>query len=269
MPGLGQSLEFNDGSDDDSELHEAFRPQKRRHSRGDASGGDGSSSGSSGSGSDDSSEASARPKKKARKEAAVGSRVKTPGGMAKKFAKAALDDTIRDGKVVPLAELPPTASKPLQLFDVKSSFRVALDSLLLQYTVERPDKTTDVAEAFREKATVFKQHPFMQQIPWEQSIEQVKTFGAEVQMMITELNDWTLPVDVSDKRKKFDRLKETFTDALSVLQEYDETIDKLSTRERSAEEAKKAKLKHIIHRLYQMCVRHLLPRGIAKVSDEK
>ena len=166
----GQSLEFEDGSDDDSELHEAFQPQKQRNS-GDASGGDDSSGGSSGSGSDDSSEASARPKKKARKEAAVGSRVKTPGGMAKKFAKAALDDTIRDGKVVPLAELPPTASKPLQLFDVKSSFRAALNSLMVQYTVERPDKTTDVAEAFREKATVFRQHPFMQQIPWEQSIE--------------------------------------------------------------------------------------------------
>ena len=267
MPGLGQSLEFEDASEDDSELQEAFQPQKRRKA-GNANGDSDNSGNSSGSGdSDDDDDEPA--KKKAKKQAAVGSRVKTPGGMAKKFAKAALDDTIRDGKVVPLAELPPTASKPLQLFDVKSSFRVALDSLMLQYTVERPDKTTDVAEAFREKATVFKQHPFMQQIPWEQSIEQVKTFGAEVQMMITELNDWTLPVDVSDKRKKFDRLKETFTEALSVLQEYEETIDKLSSRERSAEEAKKAKLKHIIHRLYQMCVRHLLPRGIAKVSDEK
>ena len=267
MPGLGQSLEFEDASEDDSELQEAFQPQKRRKS-GNANGDSDNSGNSSGSGdSDDDDDEPA--KKKAKKQAAVGSRVKTPGGMAKKFAKAALDDTIRDGKVVPLVELPPTASKPLQLFDVKSSFRAALYALMLQYTVERPDKTTDVAEAFREKATVFKQHPFMQQIPWEQSIEQVKTFGAEVQMMITELNDWTLPVDVSDKRKKFDRLKETFTDALSVLQEYEETIDKLSSRERSAEEAKKAKLKHIIHRLYQMCVRHLLPRGIAKVSDEK
>ena len=269
--GVGASLE--DDSSEDSDLQEQFVPKKKRKVGDEELDSDNERDSDDELESDDDDDSDDGPPRKRPKTKAaakkVAARPKTAADVAQRIRKTALADTIRDGKVMPLSELPASVTKPLQLFDVKSSFKAALDALHLKYLVERPDKITDVAEVFRAKAEEYKGHPFMKQIPWETAIESIKEQGAIVESMIADLNDWTLPVNVDDKRQKFDVLQNDFQTALLSLQDYEETIEKLATRERTVAQAEKDKYKHIHHKLYQMAIRHCVPKGIAKVCDEK
>ena len=141
-------------------------------------------------------------------------------------------------KIIPLEELPASCNDPLEVGDCCESFETACkDVLMVWYPNGRFEPT--VGEELGELLEDYQDVPTISRCPCKQVLSSTTEAAAKLIDFEKGIADWKSPLNVDEKRRKFDEASEAFTAELVQFDKYMAAFKRL--QEKDARDNKKSK----------------------------
>ena len=191
-------------------------------------------------------------------------------GVAASKAKAKAKVVPDAPQILPLCELPDELTKGMssKLFSVNDSFGAALDSKIEGWIVKTTSGNTTKGAEYEKRLSKYSTHDFMVSMPWREAGQEATQVAEALISMKAEIKTWKVPLNVADLRVRFDGLCKQYDEAMSGLDDFLSSADRLEASDTKLEKKDKDLVNSVVNKFYAQLTRDEVPKAIAKVGGD-
>ena len=145
------------------------------------------------------------------------------------------------------------------------SFGAALDSKISSWLVKTTDGDSDRGQQYMTRLSSFKDHDFMQNMPWEEAGRAAIAAAQKLVDMKSEIKHWKVPLNVAELKSRFDAISADFDKELAGLEDYLLSTDRLEAQIKNKSKLDKDLFDDVKNKFYSQLLRDGVSKGVGKI----